>query len=141
MKTNEFISIIGTKVQLVPYEKQHVLKYHNWMKNEYLLETTCSEPLSLEAEYEMQISWRDDIEKCTFIVCDANNNDNNTGCTNEVDKTVQSMIGDVNLFVEDEPNRGQILIMIAEGIEEKVTKSESNAKEDGTPAILDIAIG
>ena len=131
MKENERTAIIGSKVQLVPYEKQHVLKYHNWMQNPFLLETTASEPLSLQEEYDMQQSWRDDKDKCTFIVCDFEKlND----CQNKPiqfssssvvkndemglgqDATVVSMIGDVNLFVEDEPNRGQILIMIAEGI-------------------------
>lgn len=81
MKLNENIKIVGAKVILVPYERQFVTKlvkksnldspagiyapfpiprYHNWMKNEDLRDLTASEPLTLEEEYEMQRSWRND---------------------------------------------------------------------------------
>ena len=52
----------------MPYRKHHVEKYHEWMCSQELLEATASEPLSLEEEYEMQKSWRDDAKKCTFIL-------------------------------------------------------------------------
>ncbi|RKP16196.1 hypothetical protein ROZALSC1DRAFT_17884, partial [Rozella allomycis CSF55] len=66
-------------VILVPYEKRHVGKYHLWMKNPDLQELTCSEPLTLEEEYAMQKSWREDVDsnislklykELTFIVLD-----------------------------------------------------------------------
>ncbi|XP_026280225.1 alpha/beta-tubulin-N-acetyltransferase 9 isoform X2 [Frankliniella occidentalis] len=68
MKLNENTCILGKDVVLIPYQGQHVPKYHNWMKSEELQHLTGSEPLSLEEEYEMQKSWHVDANKCTFIV-------------------------------------------------------------------------
>ncbi|CAN0027786.1 unnamed protein product, partial [Phaeothamnion confervicola] len=107
----------GEKVRLVPYRKKFVHKYHGWMKdaklqvtssNFLIAELTASEPLSLQEEYEMQISWRDDPAKCTAIVLDRGIDDGGDD--------VASMAGDVNLFfnVEDDPTNCEIEIMIAE---------------------------
>lgn len=41
-------------------------RYHEWMKNEELLELTASEPLTLEEEYEMQRSWYEDNDSKYF---------------------------------------------------------------------------
>jgi hypothetical protein len=38
------------------------------MQSEELLSLTASEPLTLDEEYAMQRSWREDPDKCTFIV-------------------------------------------------------------------------
>jgi hypothetical protein len=38
------------------------------MQSAELLEQTASEPLSIEEEYEMQRKWREDEDKCTFIL-------------------------------------------------------------------------
>ncbi|XP_076325374.1 microtubule-associated Nat9 isoform X4 [Tachypleus tridentatus] len=70
MKVNENISLWGSRVILVPYKIYHVVKYHQWMKDQKLQELTASEPLTLEQEYEMQQSWLEDDDKCTFIVLD-----------------------------------------------------------------------
>lgn len=68
MRTNYYTILIGSKTILIPYRPEHVEKYHKWMKSPFLLEMTGSEPLSLEEEIKMQLSWRDDKDKCTFIV-------------------------------------------------------------------------
>ena len=104
MRKNWKIKIIGEKVILVPYRYAHVKKYHEWMQDEYLQEMTASEPLTLEEEYAMQTSWRDDETKCTFIILDPSIEGEN------------KMAGDVNLYFNDsdEPTHGEIEIMIAE---------------------------
>ena len=59
---------MGTKTILVPYRPHHIIRYHEWMKSPFLLDMTGSEPLSIEEEIKMQESWKNDDEKCTFIV-------------------------------------------------------------------------
>ncbi|XP_055689142.1 alpha/beta-tubulin-N-acetyltransferase 9 [Lutzomyia longipalpis] len=106
------LKIVSSRVILVPYEERHVPKYHEWMKNPELQEATSSSPLSLDEEYQMQKSWRDDSDKYTFIVLDKE-------IFRECEDEVQSMVGDVNLFllpdVEDTCIKtGEVTIMIAE---------------------------
>ncbi|XP_047542345.1 alpha/beta-tubulin-N-acetyltransferase 9 isoform X4 [Vanessa atalanta] len=89
MKINSNTKIIGSKTILVPYREYHVPKYHNWMQSEELQQLTASQPLSLDEEYDMQKSWREDEDT--------------------------SMIGDTNIFMTDKDNSiGEIEIMIAE---------------------------
>ncbi|PVU93933.1 hypothetical protein BB561_002923 [Smittium simulii] len=113
MKKNSNVVLAGKKVFLVPYRKEHVEIYHNWMKSEELLELTASEPLTLEQEYEMQDSWFNDEKKCTFILVAKNLNDTNKP---EFWQSAEFIIGDVNLYLNDteNPNRAEIEVMIAE---------------------------
>uniref|UniRef100_A0A8D8M5X7 N-acetyltransferase 9 n=1 Tax=Cacopsylla melanoneura TaxID=428564 RepID=A0A8D8M5X7_9HEMI len=106
MKLNQGTVIVGAHILLVPYQRHHVLKYHNWMKSEELQTLTASEPLSLEEEYEMQQSWALDEDKCTFIVLDKDK-------FYSTRDQVESMIGDVNLFLSED-NVAELNVMIAE---------------------------
>ncbi|XP_045509295.1 N-acetyltransferase 9 isoform X2 [Colias croceus] len=108
MKINSNIKIVGEKVILVPYTQIHVPRYHEWMKSEELQQLTASEPLSLAEEYEMQKSWREDDDKCTFITLDKE-------LFEKTNDEIKSMIGDTNIFLTDKDQaQGEIEIMIAE---------------------------
>lgn len=105
--------IVGERCILVPYRKEHVPRYHEWMQDPHLLESTGSDPLSLESEYEMQESWRDDDQKCTFIVADRQKmassgidlgvlaSHNGVVPSNFIVDSLSAMVGDVNLFFSE----------------------------------------
>lgn len=107
MKENWFTRLVGEKVVLVPYRRCHVVQYHEWMKSTHLQELTGSEPLSLDEEYRMQESWRIDPNKCTFIVLDKERFSENKD-------ELKSMIGDTNLFLDEDGKCAEAEIMIAE---------------------------
>lgn len=106
-------SLEGKKVILVPYMKEHVPKYHQWMQDPALLQATASEPLTLEQEYDMQLSWTQDPFKQTFIVLDK---ELVIGEFIHGDPHVEAMVGDVNIYMNDleDLKTGEIEIMIAE---------------------------
>jgi hypothetical protein len=89
---------------------EHVPRYHEWMKDVALLEATGSEPLSFQEEIEMQQSWRDDPNKCTFIIHTARvlksfDIESSMGISSKtvfhVNDNIESMVGDVNLFLSE----------------------------------------
>jgi RimJ/RimL family protein N-acetyltransferase len=103
----------------------------------HLLELTASEPLSLQEEYDMQYSWREDpksttllhflsnslshaFKECTFIILSALQHGSD----------IDRMIGDVNVFRNDyeDPSRVELDIMIAE--------AEYQGKGCGKEAVL-----
>ena len=97
------------------------LNFTEWMKDPYILEMTASEPLSLEEEYAMQASWRDDSRKCTFILLASTALYRYVRGYDTVDSDedgdIVRMIGDVNLFLndrDDDMSIAEIEVMIAE---------------------------
>ncbi|XP_030573270.1 N-acetyltransferase 9-like protein [Drosophila novamexicana] len=110
MRVNEHTKLLGQRVILVPYEARHVPKYHQWMSSPTLRSLTASDELTLDEEYAMQQSWRQDNDKLTFIVL----------CAEIYEKTndeITAMVGDTNLFVRhDEESQHYVAeaeIMIA----------------------------
>ncbi|KAL3775532.1 hypothetical protein ACHAW5_001551 [Stephanodiscus triporus] len=68
MKANYELCLSSENVILVPYRPEHVPTYHGWMTDTRLLELTSSEPLTMDEEIRMQSEWRDDENKCTFVI-------------------------------------------------------------------------
>ena len=89
---------------MVPYCEKHVPEYHEWMKSPELQRLTGSEPLTYEEELQMQKSWRDSEDKCTFIILHKETFD-------EDQDEIRAMIGDTNIFLNE--NIGEAEIMIA----------------------------
>ncbi|XP_048653873.1 alpha/beta-tubulin-N-acetyltransferase 9 isoform X2 [Marmota marmota marmota] len=132
MRLNQNTLLLGKKVVLVPYTSEHVPRYHEWMKSEELQRLTASEPLTLEQEYAMQCSWREDADKCTFIVLDAEK-----WQTQPVPTEESCMAGDVNLFLTDieDPTLGEIEVMIAGVTKLGLTKFEAKIGQGNEPSI------
>lgn len=110
MKLNWNTKVMGEKVILVPYGPQHVPKYHEWMKSDELQYLTGSEPLTLEEEFEMQETWKNSEDKCTFIILHKETFEKNN---HEID----AMVGDTNIFIRVEDNGdkiGEAEIMVAD---------------------------
>ncbi|KAM1064093.1 hypothetical protein ACFX2A_028775 [Malus domestica] len=60
-------SLEGGRVILVLYKNEHVPKYHEWMKDPALLQATSSEPLTLDQECQMQLTWTQDPNNTLFL--------------------------------------------------------------------------
>lgn len=96
MLVNRDTVLVGKKVVLVPYRREHVPRYHEWMKDPVIQEQTASEPLSLEEEYAMQQSWAVDEDKLTFIILTRSDSAERLRKEELTDPCL--MVGDVNIF-------------------------------------------
>ncbi|UNI19621.1 hypothetical protein JDV02_005799 [Purpureocillium takamizusanense] len=101
MKINSQTAVSTSRVLLVPYEKHHVHTYHSWMQDPSIQEATASEPLSLDEEYENQVSWREAHDKLTFIVCEppAPALGAAAAAVRDHGARAESMRGDINFFL------------------------------------------
>lgn len=45
---------VGGKINLIPYEAEHVPTYHKWLQDPHIQEMTATEPLDLETELDYQ---------------------------------------------------------------------------------------
>ncbi|OCB89514.1 acyl-CoA N-acyltransferase [Sanghuangporus baumii] len=139
MKANQNLAIVGERVLLVPYRKEHVEKYHEWMLDPELRELTASDPLTLEGEYEMQRKWQEDEDKLAFIVLsreEARREGSNTLAKAVVRESIYNtsrMIGDVNLFFKGSASDADLEveceIMIAAGTLERPHRRNGLATE------------
>ncbi|KAL2808591.1 GNAT domain-containing protein [Aspergillus granulosus] len=138
MLLNATTAISTSKVLLVPYSKWHVPRYHEWMKDEEIQEATASEPLSLNEEYAMQQSWRNDADKLTFIVCLPTPKDVNANETlTEEDDSPACMIGDINLFLQiDDGDEGTSALQIIGEIELMIAEKKDQRRGFGKAALL-----
>jgi RimJ/RimL family protein N-acetyltransferase len=94
---NRDVMVKGKRLLLVPYLPHHVDRYHEWMQRPDLLESTCSEQLTIEEERENQVSWLESKEKLTFILLCKGSASPSTSTQGEENRVV--MIGDCNIFV------------------------------------------
>ncbi|KAL9181729.1 hypothetical protein ACHAXT_012072 [Thalassiosira profunda] len=157
MKANYELCLSGNSCIFVPYRPEHLPNYHEWMQDPFLLEMTGSEHLTMEEEIEMQKEWREDEKKCTYIVlardlmeeCDtdmppppqqeaAQSEEKIALYPHLVEKSLDAMIGDVNLFLSEE-DESEEESEDDEQIERQQTESAQSTPKS-TQAELDLMI-
>ncbi|KAK7965981.1 uncharacterized protein PG986_000258 [Apiospora aurea] len=124
MKYNESIAVSTSRVLLVPYDAHHVPQYHTWMEDEAIREATASDRLTLQEEYENQVSWRTSADKLTFVLCrplePSSPRVKATVAGDAVwagqDDVPERMLGDINMFLTpwDDDDDGAEAIVVAD---------------------------
>lgn len=107
-------------------------------KFQEIQEATASEPLSIEEEYAMQRSWRQDADKLTFIACRpvSRPTENPISLTPE-DDSPANMVGDINLFLRvDDGDEGDAPPEIVGEIELMIAEKANQRKGFGKAALL-----
>jgi RimJ/RimL family protein N-acetyltransferase len=112
------------------------------MQDPSLQATTASEPLTIDQEYAMQKSWREDADKLTFIACfppdelfvDDDGNVVLQGGEDDVDGE-ERMVGDVNLFLSESEDDGEEGLCVGE-VEIMVARIDLQGKGIGTAILL-----
>lgn len=97
--------VVLGKCVLTQFQESMIGKYHEWMQDSFLLESTCTEPLSLDEVHNLSETWKKDPLTYVYIICDRE--------IYEEERQENSMIGDVDLFIKEE-GQGEINIMIAD---------------------------
>ena len=121
--THSNVSIHGRKVILTPYKLEHVDKFVSWYQSKPLLELMGMEDLDITRESEIVSfeSSRDANEVHCFTLLDKDIYDKSQ---NEV----ESMVGDINLYEDEDKKSAEITIMVAE--------ESSRRKGFGKPAVI-----
>jgi GNAT superfamily N-acetyltransferase len=131
-----------------------LIRYQKLMLLQEIQAATASEPLTLEEEYAMQRSWRQDADKLTFIIClpvlrsqsqhtaegEGQDRQGSGLLLNDGDDSPGQMLGDINLFLrvedEDEDEDGPSSPEIIGEIELMIAEKANQRKGYGRAALL-----
>uniref|UniRef100_A0A0G4F4X4 N-acetyltransferase domain-containing protein n=1 Tax=Chromera velia CCMP2878 TaxID=1169474 RepID=A0A0G4F4X4_9ALVE len=101
----------GERLRLIPYIREAVPLYNQWMKDPHLQEMTASEPQSLEEEYEVREIWLTQDDRISWLILDRS-----LPASLECPEAAGgALAGDVGcVFDEGDFSTGELLVMIAE---------------------------
>ncbi|KAJ4461490.1 putative N-acetyltransferase 9 [Paratrimastix pyriformis] len=129
---------------LLPYLSCHVPRAHQWMQSPELQELTCSEPLTLEEEYENQQGWWTE-EKKMLILCP--HDQNRRPISTEEDAIIDSLTsacGDVSLVMlsDDDAEKGNPKLLRSAELDVMITdplQRRQGHAQQGLAAIMKYA--